>query len=759
MSRLGGSDTLRGMTLTQRSAPVPASSPTAGDTSPPSAAERPHSALAAWSVRHRWLVVVLAAIVVALGGYAFSTGIVTTDAGEQDVGESSTADAAIDAAPWADDGVTEQVVVTAPEALGEDQLETLAGELVAHYDGVEHVATVGEPFPAPDGASMVLPLTLEADEDEGTVLPDPADAVGPSLDATEGFAADHPDLQVGQVGDASIDADLNESIESDFRRAEFISLPVTLLVLLLAFGAVVAAGVPLVLGLGSVVVAFGITALVSQQVIPVDANTQALVLLIGLAVGVDYALFVLRRAREERRAGADIRTAIVTASATSGRAVVVSGLTVVVAMSGMLVAGGLFTSLAVGAMTVVAVAVAAVAVVLPAILAILGDKVDAIRLPGTRARAARAGSPDSPWGRIAGAVTRRPAIAAVVSAAALAGLAIPAAGMHTSLGGVEAFDPELPSVQAYQQLQQAVPTDGTTLELVVEHEPEAADAVAEALLGASEQATALPRVTGVGADVETSLDATVTTWSVATDLAMSDTDLGDLVAEVRAELAPQIEADLPAGQQVWVSGAAAVTDLSQWMDSRLPWVVGFVLVLTLVVMALSFGSPWLAAATVALNVLSVGAAYGVLTLVFSGDWAEGLLDFHSTGAIASWLPLLMFVILFGLSMDYHIFVTSRVREAWDSTPGMPSRERVRHAVRAGVARSAGVVTAAAAVMVAVFAIFGTLSQLEMKQLGVGLATAVLLDATVVRGVLLPATLTLLGERAHTGPSWLPRLHH
>jgi RND superfamily putative drug exporter len=170
-------------------------------------------------------------------------------------------------------------------------------------------------------------------------------------------------------------------------------------------------------------------------------------------------------------------------------------------------------------------------------------------------------------------------------------------------------------------------------------------------------------------------------------------------------------------------------------------------------MLISFGSPWLAVATVGLNLLSVGAAYGVMTLVFQGTWAERLLDFTSIGSIAAWLPLLMFVVLFGLSMDYHVFVTSRVREARDA--GLDARA----AVRLGVARSAGVVTSAAAVMVGVFAVFGTLSVLELKQLGVGLAVAVLLDATVVRGVLLPAVLALLGDRAHQGPAWLPRLHH
>jgi RND superfamily putative drug exporter len=242
--------------------------------------------------------------------------------------------------------------------------------------------------------------------------------------------------------------------------------------------------------------------------------------------------------------------------------------------------------------------------------------------------------------------------------------------------------------------------------------------------------------------------------SLAVPVDESDPRLDAAVDAVRAGVLPAVSAPLAGtGASVHLGGAAAVTDLTRWMDSRLPWVIGFVLVLTFLVMAVSFGSLWLAAATVGLNLLSVGAAYGVMTLVFQHTWAEGLLDFRSVGSIAAWLPLLEFVVLFGLSMDYHVFVVSRVREAWAS--GVSPRE----AVRLGVARSAGVVTSAAAVMVAVFAIFATLSSLEMKQLGVGLATAVLLDATLVRGALLPAVLALLGRRAHTGPAFLPALHH
>jgi len=424
-------------------------------------------------------------------------------------------------------------------------------------------------------------------------------------------------------------------------------------------------------------------------------------------------------------------------------------------MSGMLVAGGMFTSLAIGTMLVVAVAVLASATVLPAMLVVLGDRVEALRLPFSRRRAARRGGVDTFWGRLAGLVTRRPVVWTVAAGGALVALALPALGMRTALPGAESLPKSFASVEAYDRLTAAFPQDGTTVDVVVEAPAVAAADVDAALVQGFSTAVATGKVVGTEPAVRVSTDRTVHVLSLAVPLQVSDERLGDAVDEIRADVVPQIRSAL-AGQAdvaVHVGGSAAVTDLTRWLDDRLPWVVGFVLVLTLVVMAISFGSPWLAVATVALNVLSVGAAYGVITLVFQNTWAEGLLGFTSIGSIAAWLPLLMFVVLFGLSMDYHVFVVSRVREAWDSGVGP------RDAVRLGVARSAGVVTSAAAVMVAVFAIFGTLSSLEMKQLGVGLATAVLLDATLVRGVLLPAVLALLGRRAHTGPSWLPVIHH
>lgn len=724
------------------------------ETEPPStstgAAPPPSSPLARWCVRHRWVVLVLAVVVLLGGGAAASTGILTTPADQQLVGDSRQA-VDIQSAAGIGEGMSEQVVVTAPDRLTEAQARALGVELSEAYEGTKGVASVGDPVPGVDGRSVVLPVELAASED-GSTAPLPEKAVLPMLDVTESFAAAHPDHEVGQIGEGSINHEFGETLGEDFRKAEIFSIPLTLIILLIAFGSVVAAGVPLVLGVGSVVSAIGLTALVSNGIMTVDPNAQSLILLIGLAVGVDYALFILRRAREERAAGASVEDSIAIAGGTAGRAVIISGVTVIVAMTGMLVAGGLFASLAIGTIFVVAVAVVASATVLPAVLGVLGDKVDALRLPFSRRRAARAGSRDSFWGRLAGRAARRPLAWTLTAGALLLALAVPSFGMKTALGGVETMPQDLAVIKAYHQLEQAIPSDGTGLQVVVQAPAAEQEDVAEALADAVPVVEGVDHVTGVAPQPRVSDDSTVTVLDMGVGITGSDDRMPGVVDSVRRDVVPLVESAVP-GAEVHVGGEAAATDLAAWMDSRLPWVVGFVLTLTFVVMLLSFGSAWLAGATVGLNLLSVGAAYGVMTAVFQGQWAESLLGFDSTGAIAAWLPLLMFVVLFGLSMDYHVFVTSRVREA--RLDGATPRE----AVRLGVARSAGVVTSAAAIMIGVFSIFGFMSMLDMKQLGVGLAAAILIDATIVRGVLLPSVLALLGERAHQKLRWVPTFHH
>jgi len=714
--------------------------------------------VAGWCGDHPWRTMAAAVLVLAGAIVLLMGGMTTTSNSDQLVGDSAAAVRIQDATDFGDHP-TENVVVSARSGrLDDARVATLSRELTAAYTGLDGVAVVGRPVASADRTTVLLGVGLNAVGKHHAAAPGVKtldDAVRPVLAETSRFAAAHPDLTVGQVGPGSIDEEVGKQLDDDFARAELISLPVTLGVLLIAFGAVLAAGVPVLLGIGAVIVALGLTAWTSRSVTPVDSNAQSMVLLIGLAVGVDYALFVVRRSREERAAGASMQEAVRRAGATAGRAVVISGVTVVVAMAGMLVAGGMFTSLAIGAILVVAVAVIASATVLPALLRLLGDGIDRLRLPFTRRRAERRGSVDSRWGRLAGQVSRRPLLWGSGAGLALVALALPALGMNTSLFGSESMPKSFSTVATLDRMTAAFPQQGTAVQLVVQAPASASKSVERALAAGWTAAPGAGVVGGRQPAVTVSKDATVHVLDLPLSVTESSRELPGIVERIHARVVPAVQRELAGvpGAAVHVGGAAAASDLTSWMDARLPWVIAFVLVLTFVVMLVSFGSVWLAGATVVLNLLSVGAAYGLMTLVFQHTWAEGLLGFTSLGAIAAWLPLLMFVILFGLSMDYHVFVVSRVREAW--TAGATPRD----AVRIGVARSAGVVTSAAAVMVGVFAIFATLSGLEMKQLGVGLSAAVLLDATIVRGVLLPAVLAGLGRRAHTGPRWVPTLHH
>jgi RND superfamily putative drug exporter len=721
-------------------------------------AEPPESgrrSLTTWCADRRWRTLLIGVVVLAAAIVLLGTGLHTNSDTDQLVGDSRQAEKIIGATDFGDHP-TENVVVSARRGtLTTTQTRELGRQMHAAYTGLAGVATIGKPALSPDRGTLVLPVGLRASKKDTTQVDA---AVKPMLAATARLASANPDLQVGQVGPGSIDVQAGDATDKDFHRAELSSLPVTMAILLIAFGSLVAAFVPVLLGIGAVVAALGATALISHH-LGVDPNTQSLVLLIGLAVGVDYALFVLRRSREERAAGQSVRDAITRAGSTAGRAVIISGITVVISMAGMLVAGGMFTSMAIGAMLVVLIAVIASATVLPALQSALGAWVDRLRLPliGRRSGQVRT---DGWWGRLASRVVRRPLVWSLAAGTLLLALAVPALGMRTSLPGAEALPSNLPVVSAFHRLSSAFPEQGETIDVVVSAPAANRAAVHQVLQRSFPAAKATGQIAGAAPVLDTSLDGTVTVMHLGSPYDQSDhrTDLA--VDDVRDTVVPQIRSALTADSvpaaTIHVGGAADVTDLTRWLNARLFVVVAFVLVLTFVVMVLSFGSFWLAGATVLLNLLSVGAGFGVMTAVFQHTWAQGALGFTSIGSIAAWLPLLMFVILFGLSMDYHVFVVSRVREAYKS--GERSGLSPREAVQLGVARSAGTVTSAAMVMVAVFAIFATLSELELKQLGVGLATAVLMDATLVRGVLLPAVLALLADRAHTGPRWVPALH-
>lgn len=706
--------------------------------------------MARWSAEHPWRAIALWIVFVAvcfMGGNA--AGTVKASAEDDAIGESGQAYVMIDQGKFGDSPATDNVLITARSGkLDQAAASKVAADVATTFQGVAGVEKVEKPVPAQDGSALLVPLTMSGDPDTAS------DRVQPLLDATAGIQKAHPELRVEEVGGPSINKALDDTLGKDFQRAEVLSLPVTLAILILAFGALIAAGVPVLLALSSVAAAMGLSTLASHLV-PMGDVTSSVILLIGMAVGVDYSLFYVKREREERAKGRGHVDAVEIAAATSGHAVVVSGTAVVIAMSGLFLAGdSTFSSLAVGSILVVAVAVLGSLTALPALLSKLGRWVDRPRVPFLwRLTARRTGSPEGSrvWRRLLTPALRWPLATLMVSVLALLAVAAPALGMKLRFPGTEDLPRTTPAMQAYDRLSAAYPSNGTTHIVVVQAPAAQATQVKAALTKLATDTQKDPlfaKFEATGPEIKVSPDRTVATLTVATPYAGRTDQAHQSLDHLRQNLVP---ADLGgiAGAKYAVGGDVATNvDYAKHVWQTLPIVAGFVLVLTFLVMAWTFRSLVVAATAILLNMLSAAAAYGLLVLVFQRNWAPDLFGFTSMDAIASWLPLFLFVVLFGLSMDYHVFVVSRIREA--VLRGVPTRE----AVAQGISGSAGVVSSAAIVMVGVFSIFATLSTIDMKQLGVGLAAAILLDATIIRAVVLPSLMTLLGNANWWAPKFM-----
>ena len=544
---------------------------------------------------------------------------------------------------------------------------------------------------------------------------------------------------------AVIDDNSHDGGNNDLSRAERLSIPVTLLVLLIAFGALVAALVPVLLAATAVVAAFGLIGPISQ-IFPLDSSVKTVVLLIGMAVGVDYALFYVVRSREERSRGLGSHQALERTARTSGRTVLIAGATVAMAMAGQFAIGSsIFNGIASSTIAVITCAVAGSITVLPALLEILGPRIDRGEIPFLPHLHANT-SESRFWPALVERVLRRPLLWAAASLALLIVLAIPALGLNAAYPSSNAMNPRVPSA-LQSQISHDFPAASAPA-LVVFSFPanKRAQAKQAALrletLAATQGVAHPPFTLGGGRD-----------GRVGT-IELPLTGLGDnnaskhSVKKLRTTLIPETLGRV-AGVQAAVTGdTARDLDFTHQMTHGLPYVIAFVLALAFLILLVTFRSLVIPIKAIVLNLLSVAASYGVLVLVFQRHWAESILGFHSVGSIISWLPVFLFVVLFGLSMDYHVFILSRVREGVDA--GMSTDDALRH----GITRTAGVVTAAALVMVGVFSLFGTASSLDLKQAGVGLAVAVLLDATVIRGVLLPASMKLLGDWNWYLPRWL-----
>jgi uncharacterized membrane protein YdfJ with MMPL/SSD domain len=690
----------------------------------------------------------LALVVFALGGL---TGTKTIDPNEPGPGESGRMDRILD--EGFKQPVGESVFIQSSSLRADDPAFTAAiKDVIRRVETLAVVQNVRSPLD-PENASQIA-ADRQAALVEFEIRGDPddaADKIGPVLDRVNVAQQVHPGFFIGEFGDASAQDAIETAFTDDLGKAGQLSLPITLAILVLAFGALVAASIPLVLALTAVFGTFGLVAL-SSHVLPVAQQAPALILLIGLAVGVDYSMFYLKREREERAAGRSVHAAVEAAAATSGRSVLISGLTVMTAMAGMFLTGDrIFASFAVATIAVVAMAVLGSLTVLPALLCRFGDNVMRLRVPLIR-RVQSDGGQGRVWGGIVDRVMRRPVLWAVLSGGLLVALAIPAFQLRLQTAGPDTFPGSLPVVQTYNRMQEAFPGTALPANVVVQAPDVNAPAVQAAIAELQKRALATGHMHNP-ITVDANQDGTVANITVPIDGKGTDSVSDASLSALRDDIVPATVGALP-NTEAGVTGLTAQwTDLKDEIKSELPRVFAFVLLFAFVLMLVAFRSLVLAAKAIVLNLLSVAASYGVLVLVFQHGVGKGLLGFSTTTGIDPVIPLLLFVILFGLSMDYHVFILSRIREL--SHRGMESDE----AIASGIRTTAGVVTSAALVMVFVFAVFATLSMLFFKQFGVGLAVAVLLDATVVRGVLLPASMRLLGDWNWYLPSWLEWLPH
>jgi uncharacterized membrane protein YdfJ with MMPL/SSD domain len=706
-----------------------------------------------WSARHwktavfGWIAFVAASFLI---GYLL--GPKYLDATESNVGEARTADKIIDAGfPNKDEEQGEMVLVQHPTLTADDRaFKAVVTQVTTTLDGFPKVRKLNSPYEAghddlisDDRHSVMVNFTPKGDYEEAVTYIQTIEA---SIDKV---ATSHPGFYVDELGSVSTERELDVVFQGMIKTAGMIAIPLALLILFVVFGSVVAAFVPLLLALTAVFATIGLVAIPSQF-FPVDEQIAEVILLIGLAVGIDYSLFYLKREREERAAGRSEGAALEAAAATSGRAVLISGITVLIAMSGMFLSGDkTFMSFSVGTMMVVAVAMIGSLTVLPAVLGKLGDRVEKGRIPFVHRLRSKDGEGRF-WGAILDRVLRRPVLWASVSTAVLVALALPALAIKTATPGID--DIKIAEVEPIKKLIAAFPGGNEPARVAIKADDVRAQPIRAALVGLESRALATGQMKQP-IETEASRDHTVAIVDIPLIGGGTDSVSKNALAILRDEVLPATVGEVEGVEYAVTGETAADKDWAAAMKKSVPLVFGFVLFFAFLILLVSFRSIVVALKAIVLNLLSVGAAYGLLVVIFQWGWGESLLGFESNGGIAPWLPMFLFVILFGLSMDYHVFILSRIREPYDR--GYSNDEAVAH----GIKTTAGVVTSAATVMVVTFAVFASLPVIDFKEMGIGLAAAVLIDATIVRAILLPATMKLLGDWNWYLPKWLEWLPH
>ncbi|HEY6606887.1 MAG TPA: MMPL family transporter [Gaiellaceae bacterium] len=708
-----------------------------------------------WSATH-WKTAVfgwLACVVLLFAFGNIALGLKQIDINDAGVGQSHTADQILKKAFPERAPQTEFVLVqSTSRTVGDPAFRATVNDVIGSVESSPAIKNLDSPYEprnrdliSDDRHAAMVKWEMKGDADRAQ---DNIDALSA---ATTKVGTQHPGFFVGHAG-VSSDKGLEEMFADQLKLAGERSIPITIGVLLLVLGTLVAVGIPILLALSGVLATIGLVA-VTSHVVPADPNVNAVILLIGLAVGVDYSLFYIKRWREERAAGKDSDAALAVAGATSGRSVLISGFTVLIAMAGLFFAGDkTYLSFGIATMIVVGVAMLGSLTVLPALLSKLGPRVDKGRIPFVHRFRNDAGG-SRLWRALLRPTLRHPAVAAALAGGLLIALALPALKLHTAQSGLESLPKNAPTVDTIQRVQDAF-SNGDVAPAIVAVEANTDSPATKQAIGALKTQALASGQAMKPIDVEVNASHDVARVTIPLVGSGVDDKSNDALMTLRNDILPATIGKVPGATFAVTGTTAQSVDQNSLLKSKAPIVFGFVLIFAFALLLVTFRSIVIALKAIVLNLLSVGAAYGALVLIFQYGWGEGLFDFNSNGGIAYWLPIFLFVILFGLSMDYHIFILTRVREAYDR--GLSTEEAVEH----GISTTAGVVTSAAVVMVGVFAVFALMPILDMKEMGIGLAVAVLIDATIIRAVLLPASMKLLGDWNWYLPSWLewlPRL--
>lgn len=698
------------------------------------------------SARKPWITLFIWLLFLALSGFLISrflASALTTEQSTSSTTESEKASQLLEERLGREPKVTELVIIRSERYRVADKdfqdfttsiqksLENLSSEVEAV---VSFYQTQNPAFVSRNQDATYLVITMRGDRVEAQENVEKIEEV---VDQANG----NLDFYVYNFGTSSINRDFQEIAEEDLQKGEIFGIPIALLVLIVVFGAIAAALLPVILSLLAIAIALGVVALVGQS-FSLSFFVTNMITMMGLAVGIDYTLFIISRFREERAAGLEKVAAIKMSGKTAGRAIFFSGITVVLSLAGLLlVPSNIFRSLSIGAIIVVVISVVSALTLLPALLSLAGDRINSFRISvfGNVAKSEGKGF----WNTLTGWVMKYPWISLELSAGILILAAMPLLSLHIGSSGVSTLPEDLPSREGFEILRRDFSAGGTTpTQIVVDADPDS-DAVKKALTILEARLRSNPLIAAV--QVETHPEEDITLISVPIS-ASSDKETRT-IERIRTEYVPDSFASTQA--KVYVGGASArQLDFTNIVRTYMPIVFAFVLGLSFLLLTVVFRSLVVPAKAILMNLLSVGAAYGVLVLVIQKGFGNEIFGFQQTPQIESWIPIFLFAILFGLSMDYHVFLLSRIKERFDKTLNNDE------AVAFGLSSTARLITGAALIMVAVFSAFAAGDLVMFQQVGFGLAVAILLDATVVRSILVPASMKLLGDRNWYLPSWL-----